>query len=132
MMERVPALIVMHGDAARGFIAAARSVVGEIEDVFALSNTDHSGRALEAEIEKHVKGWDHGGILFTDFRGGSCHLCGMAVARKFPGIVLMTGLNVTMLLDYLHNRESYDVNDLAERLQKKGQDGIRIFHGQPA
>ena len=45
---------------------------------------------------------------------------------------MMTGLNVPMLLDYLHNRESYPLAELAERLQRKGQDGIRIVHGQPA
>ena len=131
-MAKIPALIVMHGDAAQGLLAAARSVFGEVENIGALSNSDLSGPALEAEIEKHIEGWPDGGIVFTDFLGGSCHLCGMSVVRHHPGVVLITGLNVTMLLDFLHNRGSYGIGDLAERLQKKGQDGIRIFHGQPA
>jgi mannose/fructose-specific phosphotransferase system component IIA len=41
-------------------------------------------------------------------------------------VVVVSGLNLPILLDYLHNRESYGVRELAERLLKKGQDSIRL------
>jgi len=132
-MARVPALIIMHGNVAQELVAAAQRVMGcELEDVDTMSNADASARALEADIEARVSRWIAGGIVFTDFWGGSCHICGMSVARRHPEIVIMTGLNVPMLLDYLHNRETLGVQELAERLQRKGQDGIRIVPGPPA
>ena len=69
--------------------------------------------------------WTHGGLLLTDFWGGSCHTCALAAARGNGDVRLITGVNLPMLLDYLHNRERYDVEALAERMQQKGRDNIR-------
>jgi mannose/fructose-specific phosphotransferase system component IIA len=131
-MSRVPALIVMHADLSAALLRAAASVYGPIEDVDVLSNEGLSREQLEQEIERRVAGWVHGGLVLTDFWGGSCHICGIAAARGHGDIVLLTGLNLPTLLDYLHNRDEYGVPQLAERLQRKGRDSIRLHHGQPA
>ena len=47
-------------------------------------------------------------------------------------MVVVTGLNLPLFLDYLHNRESHGAAELAERLQQKGRDSIRLHHGQSA
>ena len=131
-MERVPALLVMHADLAAALMRAAQKVYGEFEGVAVLSNEGRSREDLEGEIGRLVAGWTHGGLVLTDFWGGSCHICGMAAARGRGELVIVTGLNLPTLLDYLHNRDQYGVVELAERLRKKGQDSIRIQRGQPA
>ncbi len=131
-MARVPALLVMHADLAAALLRAAEQIYGPIEDVQVLSNEGLSRDALEAEIEHRVTGWAAGGLVLTDFWGGSCHVCGMSAARGHGQIVIVTGLNLPGLLDYLHNRDRYPALELAERLQKKGQDSIRLQRGQPA
>jgi mannose/fructose-specific phosphotransferase system component IIA len=131
-MERVPALLVMHADLSSALMRAAQKVYGEFEGVAVLSNEGRSREDLEGEIGRLVSGWTHGGLVLTDFWGGSCHICGMAAARGRGEIVIVTGLNLPTLLDYLHNRDQYGVVELAERLRKKGQDSIRIQRGQPA
>jgi mannose/fructose-specific phosphotransferase system component IIA len=131
-MSRVPALVVMHADLAAALLRAASKVYGPVEDVEILSNEGLSREQLEAEIGRCVAGWESGGLVLTDFWGGSCHICGIAAARGHGDIVLLTGLNLPTLLDYLHNRDDYGLVELAERLQRKGRDSIRLHHGQPA
>ena len=130
-MARVPALLVMHGDLARSLLEAARKVYGEIDDVEVLSNESLSRESLEDEINRRVKDWPEGGLVLTDFWGGSCHICGASVARKRGEILVLTGVNLPVLIDYLHNRDQVPVTELAERLLKKGQESLRLQRGQP-
>jgi mannose/fructose-specific phosphotransferase system component IIA len=128
----VPALIVTHADLAQGLVHAAESVVGPVEDVTLLSNEGLSRADLEDAIETRVQGWRHGGLLLTDFWGGSCHTCGASAARRHGEVVIVTGINLPLLLDYLYNRDRLAVGELAERLQQKGRDSIRVQRDQPA
>jgi len=132
MSARVPALLVMHADLSAALLRAAEAVVGPIEGVESLSNAGLSGAELEQEIARRVARWEEGGLVLTDFWGGSCHLCGASAARGRGEVVVVTGINLPTLLDFLHNRERYGVVELAERLQKKGQESIRLQRGQAA
>jgi len=123
---QVPALLVMHADLAAALLRAAEKVYGPVDGVQVLSNEGLSRDALEDEINRRVVGWTAGGLVLTDFWGGSCHLCGVSAARGKAEVAVVSGLNLPILLDYLHNREQYDPGTLAERLQKKGQDSIRV------
>ena len=129
---RVPALIVTHADLGPALVRAAESVVGRIEDITLLSNEGLSRADLEDAIEASVANWRQGGLLLTDFWGGSCHTCGVSAARRHGEVVIVTGVNLPLLLDYLHNRERLAVGELAERLQQKGRDSIRVQRGVPA
>ena len=130
-MPRVPALLVMHSDLGHALLRAAAAVYGTVEGVEVLSNEGLSRDQLEQRISEKVAAWTTGGLLLTDFWGGSCHVCGASAARGHGDIVVVTGLNLPTLLDYLHNRDQYSSLDLADRLQKKGRESIRLHHGQP-
>ena len=129
---RVPALLVMHADLAAALLRAAEKLYGPVDDVAVLSNEGLSRADLERAIDARVSSWVKGGLVFTDVWGGSCHQCGASAARGRGEVVVVTGLNLPILIDFLHNREQYAVNDLAERLLKKGQESIRLQRGQPA
>jgi mannose/fructose-specific phosphotransferase system component IIA len=131
-MGRVPALLVMHADLSAALLRAAEKVYGPIEDVETLSNEGRSREDLEAAIAERVSGWREGGLVLTDFWGGSCHICGASATRGRGEIVIVTGLNLPTLLDYLHNRDQHGVIALADRLVQKGQGSFRVQRGQPA
>jgi mannose/fructose-specific phosphotransferase system component IIA len=129
MSAMVPALLVMHADLSAALLRAAEQVTGPIEGVETISNTGLSRAELEREIVQRVERWTAGGLVFADFWGGSCHICGASAARGRGEVVVVTGLNLPTLIDYLHNRDRYGVLELAERLQKKGQESIRLQRG---
>jgi PTS system mannose-specific IIA component len=129
-MAEVPALLVTHADLGAALLRAATRVYGPITGVQVLSNEGLSREQLEREIETQVAGWADGGLILADFWGGSCHICGIAAARERGDVVVVTGLNLPLLLDYLHNRAHFGNRELAERLRQKGRDSIRVHDGQ--
>jgi PTS system mannose-specific IIA component len=131
-MAAVPALLVTHADLGAALLRAATRVYGPVENVQVLSNEGLSRDQLEDEIDRHVSTWENGGLILADFWGGSCHICGMAAARGHGDILVVSGLNLPLLLDYLHNREKHGSKELAERLQQKGRDSIRVHHDPAA
>ena len=100
-MSRVPALIVMHAALAAALLRAAATVYGPVDDVEVLSNQGLSRDQLEDEIGRRVEAWPDGGLVLTDFWGGSCHVCGAAAARG------TAALNTSML------RRAISANGLA-------------------
>ncbi|HUK64461.1 MAG TPA: hypothetical protein VLV15_14040 [Dongiaceae bacterium] len=128
----VPAMLVMHADLANALLRAAATVYGPVTGVGILSNEGLAKPDIEAGITAAVAGWREGGLLLTDFWGGSCHTCALAAAKGNGRIVLVTGVNLPMLLDYLHNRDRFGVDALAERMQQRGRDHIRIQRGPAA
>lgn len=131
-MSRTPALLVMHSDLADALLRAAAKVYGPVDGIEVLSNEGLSREDLEQAISRRVSDWGEGGLVLTDFWGGSCHISGVAAVRGLNDVVVVTGLNLPMLLDFVHNRDEYDPLALADRLQRKGRDSIRLHHGQPA
>ena len=131
-MSRVPALIVMHADLAAALLRAAATVYGPVDDVEVLSNEGLSRADLERAIEERVARWKNGGLVLTDFWGGSCHMCSAIATRGRGAVQVLTGLNLPTLIDFLHNRDTHDADALAERLLRKGQESIRLQRGQAA
>lgn len=129
---RVPAMLVMHAGLAEALLRAAARVYGPIDDVRVLSNEGLSRAELERSITAAAEAWPAGGLVLTDFWGGSCHTSGLAAARSRRDVAILTGVNLPLLLDYLHNRDHFGVAALAERLQLKGRESIRVQHGSPA
>lgn len=129
MATRIPALLVTHADLASALLRAAEQLTGPVEGVAVLSNEGLSGAELETRIGEAVSTWTAGGVVFTDFWGGSCHICGSAAVRERGEIAMITGINLPVLIDYLYNRDRYTVDELAERLSRKGQESIRVQHG---
>lgn len=131
-MSRIPALLVTHADLGAALLRAAEQVYGPVADVEFLSNSELSRTDLESAIRERVAGWTHGGLVFTDFPGGSCQQCGLLAAQGHDEILVVTGVNLPALLDYLHNREHYPVAELAERLTTRARNSVRIQHARPA
>jgi PTS system mannose-specific IIA component len=125
-VSRIPALLVTHADLGAALLRAAEQVYGPVADVDVLSNSELSRADLERAIRDRVARWPEGGLVLTDFPGGSCQQCGLLAARDQAEVVVITGINLPALLDYLHNRESYPVGALAERLLTKARESVRV------
>ncbi len=127
MSGTVRATIVTHGALGAEFLKTAQAILGPQQDCAFVTNAGKSIDQLMAELEEHLRGDDGPQVLFVDLMGGSCgHVCAL-VQRRFPRILLVTGVNLPMLLEFLHHRGRVPLPELKERLLDRGREGIRAF-----
>ncbi len=126
----VPALVVTHGGLGAALLGAARAIAGAFTGLEAISNDGLSRDALVAAVGDRIAGFGPaGGIVFADVAGGSCAQAALAAAaRGAPGPVrVLSGVNLPMVLDYLHNRTRLEPAALADHVQARGRASVQLL-----
>ena len=96
----VRAILAGHGDFAKGMISAVQQITGRGDVFFPVSARDLSGPDLEALIRKAVA--DTGAsVVFTDLQAGSCTMGARRMIRDKPEVLLIAGVNLPILLDFV-------------------------------
>ena len=95
----IRAIVAGHGSFASGIISAVEQITGKGASFLAMSNT---GLGLEDIQETLARALDHSGahVIFTDLPAGSCTMAVRRMMRARPGILLVTGINLSTLLDF--------------------------------
>lgn len=124
MSERplVRGIVVAHGEMAVGLADAVRSITGAGRDALVpLSNRGLAPAALASVIRDETgKGPT---ILFTDLPSGSCGVAARMLARGAPDLVVICGVNLPMLLDFVTHRE-LPLGELSDRLVSRARAAI--------
>ena len=124
----VRAVIAGHGDFAAGAISAVHQICGLGARFHPLSNAGLDAAAIDLALRALL---DETGalVIFTDLPGGSCTLAARRIARDRPGLAVVTGANVAMLLDFAFQ----DVADAGAAAQaaEKGRDAILVAAPPP-
>jgi N-acetylgalactosamine PTS system EIIA component len=117
-------IVVAHGEMAQGLADAVRKIAGMDETVLVpVSNEGCSPDALCGRLEGAAGGGP--AIIFTDLQSGSCALAARIMCRNFNHVVV-SGVNLPMLLDFVFNRE-LPLDELVERVVGKGRESIQNF-----
>lgn len=120
--EPARGVVVAHGSLADGLVGAVRQIAGVTSGALCgVHNRGRRRREVRARIVAELTGPRN--LIFTDLRGGSCHLAALIVTREHPGVPVITGVNLPMLLDFVfHRRLGFD--ELVPRLAEKGRAAI--------
>lgn len=115
-------LVLAHGDMAQGMVDAVRHIAGAGgESLVALSNRGLGPDAIAEEIRNHA-GSDPT-IIFTDLQSGSCGFAARRCLQNQPQIVVISGVNLPMLLEFVMRRE-LPLEQLVPFLLAKGRAAI--------
>lgn len=117
-------MVVGHGNLAHCLTETAESIAGVTGALIPISNAGCSPDVLCDRIRDAVGTGP--AIVFVDLASGSCAHAAITVGRDVPAMAVITGANLSMLLDYLFHRDM-DVASLSERLLNKGQSGMNVF-----
>src|SRR5688500_8871245 len=119
--QEVRGILLAHGAMAEGAVDAVRAITGAAPDVLSpLSNRGLSPDMLAAELRARVTGPT---ILFTDMQSGSCGFAARRVSQEFPDLVVISGVNLPVLLEFVMHRE-LPLADLVPKLLAKGRAAI--------
>jgi mannose/fructose-specific phosphotransferase system component IIA len=111
---------------AQGMMDAVKKISGLGEDsLSAISNEGLSPEALKEALDKLLG--DGPAIIFTDLPSGSCALAARVCCRKGNRQVVINGVNLPMLLDFVFNIH-LELDELVPRLLAKGRDSLKTTH----
>lgn len=105
MSEGEPvAIIAAHGDLAAGFVTAVDQITGRGDLFLAMTNAGMGAAEIEQAMldlvdRRNIR------VIFTDLPAGSCTIAARRVLAARPGIVLVTGASLPLLLDFMSHEE---------------------------
>ncbi len=119
------ALIVCHGQLGQALVAALAGIFGPLDGVEALSNDGLSAEALTTAVSEQVECMGGGGVIFTDYFGGSCAAACLSQLASRPGLHLVSGVNLPALIYYLSHRDELEAEALLRGIVHRGQNSVR-------
>lgn len=95
----VRAIVAGHGAFAAGIISAVEQITGRGAVFLPISN---AGLCLDDIQGTLAQALDKTGarVIFTDLPAGSCTMAVRRMIRERPGVLLVTGANLSLLLDF--------------------------------
>ncbi len=127
--EDLLGVVVTHGLLGRELRRTAESILGGQERLTVVSNAEVSHDELTRRVLAVVEPELARGapvVVFVDLLPGSCGRVCRPLARRHPGILLVSGVNLPLLIEFLHHRGRVELAELRARLQRKGQEGITV------
>lgn len=118
-------LLVTHGNFGKELLKSSELIIGPIENAESISfQQGDSFEELLGKVEKAVERLSKNDlIVFTDMYGGSPF---NAVSRtmKNRNFYHITGINFPLFIDITVNRDSYSLEEIAEKIIKNGKKSI--------
>jgi len=125
MNKKPLTLIFAHSNLAKALLNSVEKILGEQDETYTYSNEQDSLPVLVEKIESQIKEKNPRHIVcFTDLKGGSCWTLAGILNRKYPGLTIISGVNLPMLATYFNNREKMEPEALIEKTISDGCRGI--------
>lgn len=125
-MKKIGGVIVSHGRLANELLAAAETVVGELNHIAAVSIGWHDDVELaKDEISRAIKQVSGGSgvLILTDMFGGTpTNISAMFLDKSEVEIV--TGVNLPMVLKLASQNKEMNLSEMAKTVEEQGKQAI--------
>jgi len=118
------ALVAGHGDFAAGLISAVEAVTGRGDLLDPIEVKGLCGEDIQLLLTKRLKA-NGATIIFTDLQAGSCTMAARRLLREMPGVLLVSGANLPMLLDFVMS--SADAHESARAAVERARAAISVY-----
>ena len=123
----IRALVAGHGDFAAGLISAVEAVTGRGEMLEPIQVKGLCGEDIQQLLRArlHATG---ALVIFTDLQAGSCTMAARRLLREVADVVLVSGTNLPMLLDFVLSRVE-DPVEAARAAVERGRSSMSVVGG---
>ena len=102
--DQARAVVVGHGEFAAGLVSAVGQICGMADKLVVLSMMGMTPEDIEGTIRDHLARTG-ARVIFTDLPAGSATIAARRIVRDDPGIVLVSGINLATLLDFVFSTD---------------------------
>ena len=130
-MKKVGGVIVSHGQVANELLAAAETIVGEMDHIAAISIGWHDDvESAKDEIQRAIERVSQGGgvLIMTDMFGGTPTNIA-AMFMKENEVEIITGVNLPMVIKLAAYRKEAALDEVAKDVEAQGKNSIEIMGG---
>lgn len=124
MSEGVKGVVISHGGLAAALVEAVEAITGSNGALVAVTNAGCGREALEARVREAIGSGPT--VAFVDMPAGSCLHAVLASLRAVANVAVVAGVNLPMLLDFVHHHEGTPA-EAAARAVAAGGKSIRRF-----
>ena len=124
----VGALVITHGRLGHELVAAAKTIVGEILHIAAVSigwddDADKSKKEIEEAARRVNQG--KGVIILTDMFGGTPSNVSLSLLKR-DQLEIITGVNLPIIIKLANQSGKERLSELAVKVKEQGQKHISI------
>lgn len=118
----VRGVVIAHGPMARAMVDAVARIAGDRADrLYPLSNDGKSPAQLCQDLDEAMG--DGPVVVFVDLQAGSCGMAALSSCRDRSRRVVVTGVNLPMLLDFVF-QDDRPIDELVARAVEQGRTAI--------
>ena len=118
------ALVAGHGDFAAGLISAVEAVTGRGDRLDPIEVKGLCGEDIQLLLRERLR-VNGATIIFTDLQAGSCTMAARRLLREMPGVLLVSGANLPMLLDFVMS--SAEPREAARAAVERARAAISVY-----
>ncbi len=118
------AIVVGHGELSAGLASAVQQITGMADRFICLSNTGMAPGDIELALRSHLA--QGVSVIFTDLPAGSATLAARRVARDRPELVLVSGVNLATLLEFVCSSAT-SPGDAARSAAERGRASLVVL-----
>jgi len=120
-------IVITHGDFGRQLVKAARVILGDQKEVWALSLHEKDGletlRERVGKILKEGNEQSEGKIILVDMLGGTPANASLKFVND-EKVEIISGVNLPMLTAGMNYRRSLPLKELARLIRQRGKESI--------
>src|SRR5437868_11337901 len=122
--DKPRAIVVGHAEFAGGLVSAVGQICGMADKLVVLTMMGMTPEDIEGTIRDQLA-QTGARVIFTDLPAGSATIAARRIVKEDPGIVLVSGVNLATLLDFVFNTE-LSPTDAARAAAERGKASLIV------
>lgn len=121
-------IVLGHGDIAAALVSAVELITGRGDRLIALTNAGLDNDQIDDLLRRTIE-TSGARVIFTDLAAGSCNMAACRLVRWRPDLIVVTGVNLPVLLQYVMHDSGEPEQAVSEAVQR-GSGALRVLQGR--